>query len=77
METLTIDNEILAVWKTLSLSQKHSVIQLIHSFKEEEAEWTMDEIQEYNTEIGEAEQRIANGQFTTHEDVIQSLEKWK
>ncbi len=77
METITPDDEITEVWKTLSYSQKQSVIQLIHSFKEEEIEMTGEEIESYNKEIEEAEQRIANGQYTTHEEVVKSLEKWR
>jgi predicted transcriptional regulator len=36
-----------------------------------------EEIVDYNKEIEEAEQRILNGEFTTHESVVQSLDKWK
>jgi hypothetical protein len=77
MESKILEDEIIEVWRTLTLSQKQSVIQLIHSFKEEEVEWTPEEIEAYNKEIDEAEQRIANGEYVTHEEVIKSFEKWK
>ncbi|MBA2761291.1 MAG: hypothetical protein H0U39_04890 [Segetibacter sp.] len=77
MKTITPDVEITEVWKTLSYNQKQCVIQLIHSFKEEEIEMTGEEIESYNKEIEEAEQRIGSGQYTTHEDVVKSLEKWR
>jgi HPt (histidine-containing phosphotransfer) domain-containing protein len=77
MATIAPDDEIFAVWKTLSHNQKQSVIQLIHSFKESELNMSAEEIVDYNKEIEEAEQRILNGEFTTHESVVQSLDKWK
>lgn len=77
MEAITLEDEIIETWRTLSISQKHSVLQLIHSFKHEETEWTSEKIEEYNKDIEEAEQRTASGQFTTHEDVVKSFEKWK
>jgi peptidoglycan hydrolase CwlO-like protein len=77
METIALDHELTDIWKTLSYIQKQSVIQLIQSFKEEEIGMTAEEIESYNKEIEEAEQRIAKGQYTSHEDVVKSLEKWK
>jgi hypothetical protein len=77
METLSIEHEMTEVWKTLSLPQKQSVIQLIHSFKSEEPKWTEQEILAYNKDIEEAEQRISNGQFVTHEDVVKGFKKWQ
>ncbi len=77
METLNLENEIMQVWKTLSFSQKESVIRLIQSFKEEEIAMTGEEIEIYNREIEEAEQRVSNGQYAAHEDVVKSFEKWK
>jgi hypothetical protein len=77
METTTLENEIIEIWKTLSLSQKECVIQLIHSFKEEGIKMTAEEIESYNRDIEEAEQRIAGGQFTPHNEVVKSFEKWK
>jgi predicted transcriptional regulator len=77
MEANILEDEIIEVWRTLSLSQKQSVIQLIHSFKEEEVEWNTEEIEAYNKEIDEAEQEIARGEYVTHEEVIKSFQKWK
>ena len=77
METNILEEEIIEVWRTLTLSQKHSVIQLIHSFKEEEVEWPEEEIEAYNKEIEEAEQQIARGEYITHQEVIKSFQKWK
>jgi len=76
MEVITLEEEIAEVWKTLSVPQKQSVIQLIHSFKQDEIEWSAAEIEEYNREIDEAEQRIANGQFTTQEELEKEAKEW-
>jgi len=76
MEATVLEDEIIEVWRTLTLSQKQSVIQLIYSFKEDEVEMTEAEIEAYNKDIEEAEKRIANGEFTTIDQLEKEANEW-
>jgi hypothetical protein len=77
METKSPDEEIIEVWRTLSYSQKQSVIHLIHTFQDDQFFLAEEEVENYNKEIEEAEQRIAEGKFTTHEQALKGFDKWK
>lgn len=77
MEAKDLDEKIIEVWQTLSVAQKESAIELIQTFKDDPFLLNEEEVNSYNKGIEEAEQRIAKGQFTSHDEAKKKLGRWR
>ena len=72
METTTnVEAEIQKYISQLSDTRKKSILELIKFFAEEDEVLEPPQtIEEYNSEIEEAEKRMEAGEFYTHEEVV-------
>lgn len=73
MKTTTSD--INTYFSMLTAEQKTSVVQLIKSFLKSDEKVRISKKQ-YNKELGEAEKRIAKGEFYTEKEAEKILSKW-
>ncbi len=77
METtvINIDEELKECIAQLDTSQKKSILELIKSFLKTDKEIQPQTIEEYNKELEEAVKRIEAGEYYTHEEVKEMLQK--
>jgi hypothetical protein len=68
-------SDINAYFSLLTAEQKTSVVQLIKSFLKTDEKVRISKKQ-YNKELAEAEERIANGEFYTEAQAEKILSKW-
>jgi hypothetical protein len=73
MSDKTINEEINTYFSLLTPLQKESVLGLIKSFLKTDKRVS---VKEYNAELAEAEEHIAQGKFTLQEDLEKESEKW-
>jgi hypothetical protein len=79
MATTSIDKEIEKFLPLLGKDEKQAILSVIKSFmklREAPLASMPISIEQYNKEIDEAMERIANGQFYTQEEVEKMSEKW-
>lgn len=72
-----LDQEMFTYFTRLNETEKKSVIQLLKTFLKDKAE-NPDRIsiEQYNIEIDEAIEEVANGNVYTHEEVIKMAKSW-
>lgn len=70
-----LDKELHKYWELLDTPQKKSIISMIKSFLHPMEKDSHISIEQYNKEIDEAMTRIDKGEFISHEDVINEIDK--
>ena len=77
MPAMSLDNEIKKYLPLFGSEEKQSLLSVIKSFlKLQNAPTHRISIEQYNREIDEAMERVKNGQFYTHEEVVEMSKKW-
>ncbi len=79
MATMSLDKEIKNYLPLLGNEEKQSLISVIKSFlklKDTPTPPQRISIEQYNREIDEAMERVANGEYYTHEEVEEMSKKW-
>ena len=71
-----LDNELWKYWRSLSESQKKSIISMIKSFIQPSAKKGRVSIKQYNKEIDEAMERMNAGEFISHQKAVDEMKKW-
>lgn len=81
MASISIDNEIMKYLPMLGSKEKQSVLAQIKSLlkrKDASEEQANEEyLTRYNTELNEADNRVSEGHFISHEDLEKESESWK
>ncbi len=60
----------------LTIKQQELLLDMVKNILQVDTTEKRVTVKEYNKELLEAEKRIANGDFTTHEQAIKVLSKW-
>lgn len=77
MQEQTLNKEFRIYYNMLSESQKQTLLALVKSFLDtSDKDTNRVSVAQYNKEIEEAENRVANGHFTSHESLLKEAEKW-
>jgi hypothetical protein len=76
METTAIDEEMNSYFVLLSEEQKISVVQMIKAFLQSSPVHEMEDIEQYNKDIEEAEAEIERGEGISHEEVVNLSSGW-
>jgi len=72
-----LDNEMFSYFTQLNDAEKKSVIQMIKTFLKSRKEGVERiSIEQYNTELNEAEAEYEKGDYTTHEELLKQIKKW-
>ena len=72
-----LDQEMQAYFMQLNEAEKKSVIQMLKKFlkgKREKKERVS--IEQYNSELEEAEAEYQKGDYLTHEELLKEIKKW-
>lgn len=72
----SLDNEFLKYWLRLTLVEKESLLRVARHYVELKEDTGEISIAQYNREIDEAMQRMDNGEFYTHEQVVEMSKTW-
>ena len=74
----TMDKELYKYWEKLDTNQKKSIIGMIKSFLQPADKKNRTTVAQYNKEIDAAMNRIDEGDFVSHGDVLKEMAKlWK
>ena len=76
MSTAAIKKQVDDYLPLLSTKQQTLVLEMIKSFLNLDNETKRISKKQYNKEIDEAVERIDNGDFVSHKDVLKELSKW-
>jgi len=76
MTTTTIKKQVDDYLPLLSLKQQTLVLEMIKSFLNVDSDVKRISLDQYNQEIDEANKRIEQGEFISHEDALKQLTKW-
>ena len=77
MKEQALNQEFYHYYNRLSKVQKESMLSLVKSFLEKSEEKTKRvSIEQYNKELEEAEKRISEGEYVTHESLKAEAKKW-
>lgn len=79
MPTMSLDKQIKQSLPQLDNEQKQSILSVIKSFlklKDTSQPTERITVEQYNKEIDEAMERVAKGEFYTHEEVEEMSKKW-
>lgn len=72
-----LEQEMYNYFIQLNEAEKRSVVQMLKTFlKSRKEKPERISIEQYNKEIEEAVERIASGNFITHEQLKQEMKKW-
>lgn len=69
----SLDNEFMQLWSKLTVVQKQSLLSVIKSFAQPGERISLEQ---YNTEIDEAEAEFEKGDYITHEEMIRQIKQW-
>jgi hypothetical protein len=76
MGAQSLDKEFLQYWMRLSVVEKQSLFQVAKHYVELKDDTTPISIEQYNTEMAEAMQRMDAGEFYTHDQVKEMSKGW-
>lgn len=77
MKEQALNQEFYRYYNRLSKGQKESILSLVKSFLEKDDKKTKRvSVKQYNKELEEAEKRISEGKYTTHESLKAEAKKW-
>ncbi len=77
MKEQALNQEFYHYYNRLSKVQKESMLSLVKSFLEKSDEKTKRvSVKQYNKELEEAEKRIGEGEYVTHESLKAEAKKW-
>jgi len=77
MKEQALNQEFFHYYNRLSKIQKESMLHLVKSFLEKDEDKTKRvSIEQYNKELEEAEKRISEGNYVTHESLKTEAKKW-
>jgi hypothetical protein len=76
MGALLIDNEFMNYWLKLSSPEKESLLIVARHFVELKEANTSISSEQYNKEIDDTMNQMDNGEFISHQQVVERSEKW-
>ena len=77
MAISAVEKELLNCFTRLDEVQKKSLLELIKSFlKSDGKPMARVSLEQYNTELDEAMERISKGEFTTVEELEKEMQSW-
>ena len=76
MTTTAIKKQLNTYLPLLTIKQQELLLDMVKNILQVDTTEKRVTVKEYNKELLEAEKRIANGDFTTHEQAIKVLSKW-
>lgn len=77
MKEQALNQEFFRYYNRLSKGQKESMLSLVKSFLEKDDKKTKRiSVKQYNKELEEAEKRISEGKYITHESLKAEAKKW-
>lgn len=78
MPARSLNHKMLQYFIQLNDAEKKSVLQLIKTFlNSTKGNADTISIEEYNKELAEAEAEFQNGEFITHEEMLNQMEQWQ
>lgn len=78
MPTRSLNHEMLQYFIQLNDAEKKSVLQLLKTFlNNTKGHVGHISIEQYNKELAEAEAEFQNGEFITHEEMLNQMDKWQ
>lgn len=72
----SLDNEITQYLPHLSIKQKRTVLTVVKTFMEEQADWWEEIGEEQQKAIDKALEQMKAGKVTPHDEVMKKYEKW-
>jgi predicted transcriptional regulator len=76
MDAQLLDQEFMQYWMRLSLVEKQSLFHVAKRYVELKDDTAPISIDQYNAEIDEAMKRMDDGEFYTHEQVVEMSKGW-
>jgi len=77
MKDQALNQEFYHYYNKLSKGQKESILSMVKSFLGKSEEKTQRiSVKQYNKELEEAEKRISEGEYITHESLKAEAKKW-
>lgn len=72
----SLDNEFMQYWLRLTVIEKQSLLSVAKHYIELKEDVGRISIEQYNKELEEARERVAAGEFYTHEQVMEMSKTW-
>ena len=76
MNAASIKKQVDEYLPLLSHKQQALVLEMIKNFLDSDADFNRIDKKQYNKELNDAISRIENGDFISHEDVVEEISKW-